>query len=139
MVLSHHGQLEYGSPKLPSFPEALLLHHLDDMDSKMECMRALIEQDPYVEGCFTGYSGVLERVVLKKERYLNPRPPQPKPMPKPAPPAAASKPAAEKPTTPPARVPMAEHPLFAPRPEVTPAATFPSGNGTAATEIEKEP
>src|ERR1017187_2388664 len=43
MVLSHHGRLEFGSPKLPQFPEALLLHYLDDMDSKMECMRALIE------------------------------------------------------------------------------------------------
>src|SRR5262249_13805206 len=50
MILSHHGKLEFGSPKLPSFPEALLLHYLDDMDSKMECMRALIEHDPYVEG-----------------------------------------------------------------------------------------
>ena len=36
MILSHHGQLEFGSPKLPQFPEALLLHYLDDMDSKME-------------------------------------------------------------------------------------------------------
>ena len=40
MILSHHGQLEFGSPKVPIFPEALLLHYLDDMDSKMECMRA---------------------------------------------------------------------------------------------------
>jgi len=45
MILSHHGQLEFGSPKVPQFPEALLLHYLDDMDSKMECMRALIEND----------------------------------------------------------------------------------------------
>ena len=53
MILSHHGQLEFGSPKVPLFPEALLLHYLDDMDSKMECMRALIENDRQVEGCFT--------------------------------------------------------------------------------------
>src|ERR1043166_6528400 len=45
MILSHHGQLEFGSPKLPQFPEALLLHYLDDLDSKMECMRAMIEND----------------------------------------------------------------------------------------------
>ena len=56
MVLSHHGHLEFGSPKLPMFPEALLLHYLDDMDSKMECMRALIENDRQVEGCFTAYN-----------------------------------------------------------------------------------
>ena len=71
MILSHHGQLEFGSPKLPQFPEALLLHYLDDMDSKMECMRALIENDRQVEGCFTTYNTALERAALKKDRYLN--------------------------------------------------------------------
>jgi 3'-5' exoribonuclease len=70
MVLSHHGKLEFGSPKVPVFPEALLLHYLDDMDSKMECMRALIEKDPQAEGLFTGYSQSLERVALRKSRYL---------------------------------------------------------------------
>ena len=71
MILSHHGQLEFGSPKLPQFPEALLLHYLDDMDSKMECMRALIENDRQVEGCFTSFNNALERVALKKDRFLN--------------------------------------------------------------------
>ena len=129
MVLSHHGKLEFGSPKVPSFPEALLLHYLDDMDSKMECMRAVIEHDPYVEGCFTGYSGVLERVVLKKDRYLNPPPPKAKVVrpAAPEPPPATLAP----PSVPPARVPMAEHPLFAPRPvsETTPVKSEGSHNG----------
>jgi 3'-5' exoribonuclease len=98
MILSHHGRLEFGSPKLPSFPEALLLHYLDDMDSKMESMRALIERDRQVEGCFTSYNTALERVVLKKDRYLNPPPPaEPKPAAAPAAPV--------------------EHPLFAPQPD----------------------
>ena len=70
MILSHHGHLEFGSPKLPLFPEALLLHYLDDLDSKMECMRALIENDPQVEGCFTAYNAALERPALKKDRFL---------------------------------------------------------------------
>jgi 3'-5' exoribonuclease len=74
MILSHHGKLEFGSPKVPQFPEALLLHYLDDMDSKMECMRALIETDRQVEGCFTSYNGPLERSVLKKDLFLNPAP-----------------------------------------------------------------
>jgi 3'-5' exoribonuclease len=72
MILSHHGLLEFGSPKVPVFPEALLLHYLDDMDSKMENMRALIAKEPQAEGLFTGYSSSLERVALRKERYLNP-------------------------------------------------------------------
>ena len=74
MILSHHGQLEFGSPKLPVFPEALLLHLLDNMDSKMENMRGLIEHDRQIDGNWTTYSSILERSVLKKDRYLNPAP-----------------------------------------------------------------
>ena len=70
MILSHHGELEFGSPKVPLFPEALLLHHLDNLDSKMECMRATVAKDRHVEGCWTGYSPPLDRAVLKKARYL---------------------------------------------------------------------
>ncbi|MBB6143286.1 3'-5' exoribonuclease [Silvibacterium bohemicum] len=39
VVLSHHGKYEYGSPKLPMIPEAVLLHYLDDMDAKMQTMQ----------------------------------------------------------------------------------------------------
>ena len=45
MIISHHGQYEFGSPKLPMFPEALMLHYLDDLDSKMESMRAQFERE----------------------------------------------------------------------------------------------
>jgi 3'-5' exoribonuclease len=93
MILSHHGQLEYGSPKLPQFPEALLLHFLDDMDSKMECMRALIANDRQLDGAFTTYHPAIERAALKKERFLNPVVPAPASdgvvKPAPAPPRAA--------------------------------------------------
>ena len=86
MILSHHGRLEFGSPKVPVFPEALLLHYLDDMDSKMECMRALADKEPLSEGLFTGYSQSLERVVLRKDRYLaNGAAPPEKPRPESAP------------------------------------------------------
>lgn len=74
LILSHHGELEYGSPKVPLFPEALLLHHLDNLDSKMECMRALIEKDRLVEGVWTGYNPALERSALKKSKFLEPAP-----------------------------------------------------------------
>ncbi len=70
MILSHHGKLEFGSPKTPQFPEALLLHHLDDLDSKMECMRASVARDRQVDGYFTGYIPSLERSVFKKAKYL---------------------------------------------------------------------
>ncbi len=124
LILSHHGQLEFGSPKLPQFPEAMLLHYLDDMDSKMECMRALIENDRQVEGCFTTYSTALERPALKKDRFLNGAPaPQraPATVTAPAPvngngePGEKTVPAATAlPVAPPA---AAQHPLFAAKPD----------------------
>src|SRR5260370_19860732 len=75
MIVSHHGELEFGSPKVPVFPEALLLHHLDNLDSKMECMRAAVAKDRNVEGCWTTYNPALDRSVLKKPRYLEDTPP----------------------------------------------------------------
>jgi 3'-5' exoribonuclease len=76
LIVSHHGELEFGSPKTPLFPEAMLLHHLDNLDSKMECMRSLVAKDRHVDGCWTGYSASLDRSVLKKAKYLDevPRP-----------------------------------------------------------------
>src|SRR5438270_730576 len=68
MILSHHGELEFGSPKVPVFQEALLLHQLDNLDSKMECMRAAVARDRNVEGCWTTYNSALDRNVLKKAR-----------------------------------------------------------------------
>ncbi len=70
MILSHHGELEFGSPKTPMFLEALLLHHLDNLDSKMETMRVAVERDRLAEGVFTSWVGSLERTVLKKEKFL---------------------------------------------------------------------
>jgi len=90
LVLSHHGRLDFGSPKVPIFPEALLLHYLDDMDSKMECMRVLIEKEPLAEGLFTGWSGTMERVALRKSRYLQGEAATVPATPPPAPAPAAS-------------------------------------------------
>ncbi|HET8635763.1 MAG TPA: phosphohydrolase, partial [Acidobacteriaceae bacterium] len=70
MIISHHGELEFGSPKVPAFPEALLLHHLDNLDSKMETMRAALNRAPHGDGEFTGWIAPLERILLRRERYL---------------------------------------------------------------------
>ena len=74
MILSHHGQLEFGSPKVPVFPEALLLHYLDDMDSKMECMRALIEKEPQAAGLFHRLQLVARPRGVAQDRYLESSP-----------------------------------------------------------------
>ena len=44
MILSHHGKLEFGSPKLPMIPEALVLNFLDDLDAKMQAVTGEFEK-----------------------------------------------------------------------------------------------
>ena len=71
MIVSHHGELEFGSPKVPIFAEALLLHHLDNLDSKMDAVRGALQRDRLVDGEFTGWIAPLERVLLKKDKYMD--------------------------------------------------------------------
>ncbi|HXB21558.1 MAG TPA: HD domain-containing protein [Candidatus Solibacter sp.] len=68
MIISHHGKYEFGSPKMPMFPEALMLHYLDDLDSKMESMRAHFERESGSE--WTSYNGSLERPLLNTQKFL---------------------------------------------------------------------
>jgi len=70
MVISHHGQYEFGSPKLPMFPEALMLHYLDDLDSKIEAMRTQFERGGDADGVWTGYSSSLGRPLLNAMKFL---------------------------------------------------------------------
>ncbi|HEY1805340.1 MAG TPA: HD domain-containing protein [Terracidiphilus sp.] len=44
MILAHHGKLEFGSPKLPMIPEALVLNFVDDLDAKMQAMASEFEK-----------------------------------------------------------------------------------------------
>jgi 3'-5' exoribonuclease len=44
IILSHHGKLEFGSPKLPMIPEALVLNFLDDLDAKMQAVSGEFEK-----------------------------------------------------------------------------------------------
>ncbi|HEY3841039.1 MAG TPA: OB-fold nucleic acid binding domain-containing protein [Bryobacteraceae bacterium] len=130
IIISHHGQLDYGSPKVPQFPEAILFHYLDDLDSKMECTRSLLERDQ-TPGAFTAFSHAMERGILKKAIFLEPAAPSPPPAaPEPqraipatapataAPPlaAAAPSPAPPKPPVPPVPARPVSYPSAAPLP-----------------------
>lgn len=68
LIISHHGKYEFGSPKMPMFPEALMLHYLDDLDSKMESMRAHFAREPESE--WTTYNPSLERPLLNTRKFL---------------------------------------------------------------------
>jgi 3'-5' exoribonuclease len=79
LIISHHGQYEFGSPKLPMFPEALLLHYMDDLDSKMESMRAHFERESELESAWTSYNASLGRPLLNTAKFLAPKPAAPEP------------------------------------------------------------
>lgn len=73
MILSHHGKYEFGSPKLPMTPEALLLSALDDLEAKMQAMR-----NEFARDAAAGKSGAevtewvrsMERPLLNTKAYL---------------------------------------------------------------------
>src|ERR1700756_2243282 len=73
LIISHHGQYDFGSPKLPMFPEALMLHYLDDLDSKMESMRAHFEREAGSESSWTSYNPSLGRTLLNTSKFLAPK------------------------------------------------------------------
>jgi 3'-5' exoribonuclease len=74
MILSHHGRYEFGSPKLPMTPEAVLLSALDDIEAKMQAMR-----NEFGREAAAGKSGAemtewvrsMERPLLNSKAYLS--------------------------------------------------------------------
>ena len=59
MIISHHGLPEHGSPRPPMFPEAEMLHLLDDMDAKMNEMESVMRRTPV--GAFSEKIWTLDR------------------------------------------------------------------------------
>jgi 3'-5' exoribonuclease len=68
MVISHHGEYEFGSPKLPMTLEAVALHHLDNLDAKMASFTQLMVDCPNVESNWTQYHANLGRKLYKGAR-----------------------------------------------------------------------
>ena len=69
LILSHHGSLEFGSPALPQTREAIALHFMDDMDSKMAAMRASLDA-PATDDEWTERNPALRREILRTDQYL---------------------------------------------------------------------
>lgn len=63
LILSHHGQYEYGSPKRPKTPEALLLSYLDDLDAKMYGFADQIKKEKSPESKWTSYNRLFDRYL----------------------------------------------------------------------------
>ncbi|HKV23878.1 MAG TPA: HD domain-containing protein [Candidatus Acidoferrum sp.] len=69
VLISHHGQYEFGSPKLPMIREALVFHYLDDLDSKLAAVRAALALESG-EPEWSAFSGALGRRFLRLEEFL---------------------------------------------------------------------
>ena len=69
LLVSHHGQYDFGSPKLPMIREALVFHYMDDLDSKLAAVRTALgieSGDPL----WSSYSNALGRKFLNLDAYL---------------------------------------------------------------------
>ena len=69
LLISHHGQYEFGSPKLPMIREAMVFHYLDDLDSKLAAVRAALATESG-EDEWSAYSNALGRRFLKLDEFL---------------------------------------------------------------------
>jgi 3'-5' exoribonuclease len=67
MLLSHHGQYEFGSPKLPMTMEATILNYLDDLDSKINGIRTHVDKEPDNHSRWSAYHRLYDRYFYKGE------------------------------------------------------------------------
>lgn len=70
ILISHHGEYEFGSPKLPMIREALVFHYMDDLDSKLGAVRAALAIPPVGDDEWSVYSAALGRKFLRLDDYL---------------------------------------------------------------------
>jgi 3'-5' exoribonuclease len=65
IVLSHHGDLEYGSPKRPKTVEALIVHFMDDLDAKVNAFQEFIASAQDEESNWTPFHRLFDRFIYK--------------------------------------------------------------------------
>jgi 3'-5' exoribonuclease len=65
LILSHHGTYEFGSPKRPKTLEALIVHHIDDLDAKVNAFQEFIEESGEDDSHWTPFHRLFERFIYK--------------------------------------------------------------------------
>ena len=70
MILSHHGSYEFGSPRLPMTPEALILHVIDNLDAKLHEFTRAIQDDPNSGSHWTLFIPRLDRKIFKGTKSI---------------------------------------------------------------------
>ena len=68
IIVSHHGVREFGCPVLPATPEAFLVHHLDNLDSKIALCKNQIDKD-INDSNWTNYVKAIESPLFKLKPY----------------------------------------------------------------------
>lgn len=64
IILSHHGKLEYGSPKTPMFLEAFIVAAIDDLDSKINTIAKFVESERESGDTWSKFNPMFERYFL---------------------------------------------------------------------------
>jgi len=65
IILSHHGEYKFGSPKLPATPEAFMVYYIDDLDAKVNQVTSAIENEPG-DSNWTGWKNALQTRLYRK-------------------------------------------------------------------------
>jgi 3'-5' exoribonuclease len=65
IILSHHGEYEFGSPKLPAMPEAFMVYYIDDLDAKINQVTAAIDNEQS-DSNWTGWKNALQTKLYRK-------------------------------------------------------------------------
>ena len=83
LLVSHHGEYEFGSPKKPKILEALALYYLDEMDAKLNGIGGFIERHASGETGWTDYNRLMERFFYRPEPRSEPPADEARPEPAP--------------------------------------------------------
>ena len=65
IILSHHGEFEFGSPKRPKTLEALVVHYMDDLDAKFNAFQTFMADTGSSDSGWTTFNRFLERFLYK--------------------------------------------------------------------------
>jgi len=76
IMLSHHGEYEFGSPKRPKIQEAIIIHYLDDLSAKISNFQATLKKENVAEGEWTSFSKMHDRYLYRQAVPCNPDDPE---------------------------------------------------------------
>ena len=72
IILSHHGEYEFGSPKRPKIPEAIIINYLDDLSAKINNFQSTLKKENVAEGEWSNFSKMHDRYLYRKMTSAGP-------------------------------------------------------------------